>query len=187
MFDDILLTGILDDIRLDEFSKGMHSQRRNILQKMNIWFSLSEKFNITNKNTETMASKLQEHRTFMSSLTKQDASIANDEQYAFAVGQIIYYLFSKSKTADRSFKRLEPFMQQVKSSELNKAIVRLFDSYKHENFSTNFKNPFAEVLDYSADTNIRELMPVVLSGFFSKNELFSSKETVENEETITEE
>lgn len=186
MFDDILLTGIIDDIRLDEISNGMHSQRRNILQKMNIWFSLSEKFNITNKNTETMASKLQEHRTFMSLLTKKEASIADDEQYAFAVGQVIYYLFSKSKTADRSFKRLEPFMQQVKSSELNKAIVRLFDSYKHETFSNNFKNPFADVLGYRTDANIRDLMPVILSGFFSENELFSNNETKENEEILTE-
>ena len=187
MFDDILLTGILDDIRLDEFSKGMHSQRRNILQKMNIWFSLSEKFNITNKNTETMASKLQEHRAFMSLLTKKEASIADDEQYAFAVGQVIYYLFFKSKTADRSYKRLEPFMQQVKSSELNKAIVRLFDSYKHENFSNNFKNPFSNVLGYQTDANIRDLMPVILSGFFSENKLFSSNETTEDEEIQTEE
>ena len=186
MFDDILLTGIIDDIKLDELSNGLHSQRRNILQKMNIWFSLSEKFNINNKNRETMASKLQQHREFMSLLTKQEVSIENDEQYAFAVGQVIYYLFTKSKTSDRSYKRLEPFMQQARSAELNKAIVRLFDSYKHENFSTNFKSPFAEVLAYTADVTIRELMPVVLSGFFSKNELFSIKETAENEEKPTE-
>jgi len=187
MFDDILLTGILDDIRLDEISNGMHSQRRNILQKMNIWFSLSEKFNITNKNTEIMASKLQEHRQFMSLLTKKETSIETDEQYAFAVGQVILYLFFKSKSSDRSYKRLEPFMQQVKSEELNKALVRLFDSYKHENFSANFRNPFAEVMDYHAETNIRELMPTILSGFFSKNELFSQKEETEIEETLTEE
>lgn len=185
-FDKIMLSSILDDIRLDEFKNNLNSQNVSIRQKLNIWFSLSENFNQLTLTIETMASKLQAHRAYMKQLAKGEASIENDEQYAFAVGQVIYYLLRKSKTADRSYKRLEPFMQQVQSKELNKAIARLFDTYKHENFSTKFRTPFAEVLDYETKTNIRDLIPAILAGVFSENELFSDKENNEIKETQNE-
>ncbi|NBB30208.1 hypothetical protein [Cellulophaga sp. BC115SP] len=190
MFHDIMRTSILDDIRLDELKNGNHSERFSILRKLNIWFSLYEKFDINNKtNAESMASKLQAHREFIEKLTKGETSIESDDQYAFAVGQVIYYLFTKSKTSDTSYKRLEPFVQQVHAKELNKAIARLFDTYKHEPFSSNFRNPFAEVMDYETSANIRDYMPTLLAGVFSKNALFSDKEkdAVSDDDTQAEE
>lgn len=187
MFNTILQASIVEDIRLDEIKSNYHTQDGNIRRKMNIWFSLLEKFDLNNiKPIITMGSKLQEHREFILKLTKGESAITSDDEYAFAVGQIIYYLLSKSKTADRSYKRLEPFLQQVHSKELNKAISRIFDSYKHENFSANFKNPFAEVMDYETSINVRDLMPTILAGIFSKNSLFSDKEQNENVEVIVE-
>jgi CRISPR-associated protein Csh1 len=186
MFDTILQASIVEDIRLDEIKNGYHTQDGPIRRKMNIWFSLSEQFitsHIKSTNT-TMSSKLQELRTFIVQLAKTESNISSDEQYAFAVGQVIYYLLSKSKTADRSYKRLEPFMQQVQAKELNKAIARMFDSYKHENFSFNFKNPFAEVMAYDTKTSIRDLTPLMLAGIFSRNALFSNKEEEEEKEII---
>lgn len=165
IFESILLSGILDDIRQDE--------RYNILAKMNIWFSLAEKFDLQTKNKDTMADKLEENRELMTALKKGKVKLQNDAQYAFAVGQVIYYLLSKSKTSDKSYKRLEPFLQQVHASELNKAIARLFDTYKHENFSANFKYPFASVMAYETKVNMREYMPMMLAGFFSENQLFA--------------
>jgi CRISPR-associated protein Csh1 len=187
MFDYILQTSILEDIRLDEIKNVYHTQDRYIKEKMSILFSLSEKFNLSNaKNNTTMASKLKEHREFIKKLTKGESHIESDDQYAFAIGQVIYYLLSKSKTADKSYKRLEPFVQQVHSKELNKAIYRMFDSYKHENFSTNFRSPFAEVMDYETTANVRDFMPTILAGIFSKNELFSDKEQKEVAEVVIE-
>jgi CRISPR-associated protein Csh1 len=173
MFDDILLTGVLDDLRLDEFKNGGHTQYYSIHQKLNIWFSLSEKFNLKTKPFQTMASKLQAHREFITKLTKGETTIETDDQYAFVVGQVIAYLMSKSKTADTSYQRLEPFLQQVRSKELNKAIARMFDTYKHEDFSKNFRIPFAEVMDFETSTNIRDHIPTILAGIFSRNALFS--------------
>jgi CRISPR-associated protein Csh1 len=177
MFDSILRTSVLEDIRLDEIKSSYHTEDRNIRKKLNIWFSLKDNFNnSTHKNNEPMANKLKEHREFIKKLTKSEADIENDEQYAFAAGQVIFYLMSKSKTADRSYKRLEPFLQQVQAKQLNMAISRMFDAYKHEQFSGNFKTPFAQVVAYDTSKNMRDLIPTLLSGIFSKNSLFSDKE-----------
>jgi CRISPR-associated protein Csh1 len=178
MFDEIMQTSILEDIRLDEIKNNFHTEERSIRQKLNIWFSLTNNF-INAKNNQVMSSKLQTHREFIKQLADGRTDITTDEQYAFTVGQVIYYLLSKSKTADRSYKRLEPFMQQVQSKELNKSIARLFDSYKHENFSGNFRAPFAQILSYETKANVRDLIPTILSGVFSDNALFSNAEKPE--------
>lgn len=181
MFDHILLTGILEDIRQDEIKGGQHSHRWGILVKMNVWFSLSENFDLQLKNTDIMASKLNELREFIIALAQEKAGLENDEQYAFTAGQVIYYLLHKSKTADKSYKRLEPFLQQVHASELNKAIARLFDTYKHENFSKNFRNPFASVMAYQTNANLREYLPMMLAGIFSGNQLFAADKSDESD------
>lgn len=182
MFDYILLTGILEDIRLDEAKGSLHTQCEGILSKMNVWFSLAERFDLQFKNTDTMASKLEEQRMFMAALSQGEAVLENDEQYAFAAGQVIYYLLHKSKTADKSYKRLEPFLQQVHASELNKAIARLFDTYKHENFSGYFRHPFASVMAYQTKANMREYLPMMLAGIFSDNQLFTNNKSEETNE-----
>ncbi len=129
-----------------------------------------------------MANKLEEQRDFMAALSEGKAVLENDEQYAFAAGQVIYYLLHKSKTADKSYKRLEPFMQQVHASELNKMIARLFDMYKHENFSAYFRHPFASVMAYETKANMREYLPMMLAGIFSDNQLFTRDKSEETEE-----
>ena len=129
-----------------------------------------------------MASKLEKQRAFMAALSKGEAELENDEQYAFAVGQVIYYLLHKSKTTDKSYNRLEPFLQQVHASQLNKAIARLFYMYKHENFSENFSHPFASVMAYQTEANMREYLPMMLAGIFSDNQLFANDKSKDTDE-----
>lgn len=180
MFSHILQTSILDDIRLDEIKNGYHTEEKTIKEKLNIWFSLQEHFYSPYKTVKTnMPSSLQTHRNFLQKLSKGETHIGTDEEYAFTAGQVIYYLLSKSESEDSSHKRLEPFMQQVHAKELNKAITRLFDTYKHANFSSNFKTPFAELLSYTTDQNIRNLVPLLLAGYFSSNFLGRDKKTQE--------
>lgn len=176
VFDHILLTGILEDIRLDEMQNGQHTQRWSILTKMNVWYSLAENFEQQSKNTDTMANQLKEHREFMVSLSQRKAEIENDEQYAFVAGQVIYYLLYMSKTDDKSYKRLEPFLQQMNAMRLNIAIAELFYKYKHITFSEKSKEPIAQVLGYNKENvNIKLLLPILLSGFLSPNPMVPHK------------
>lgn len=73
------------------------------------------------------------------------------------------------------FNLLEPYLQQSRCAELKKAISNDFGRYKHENFSRNFQQVAAFVLSYETDTNIKHLMPQLLSGVFAKNQLYSQK------------
>ncbi len=183
MFDDILLTSVLEGIRSDEMENGRHTERFNILEKMNIWFSLSDQFDINRKNNiETMGNRIQRHKAFIANLIKEKVSIELDDEFAFALGQVIYYLFSKSETNDRGYRRLEPFMQQNNVLALQQATAKLFDKHKHEVYSKGFKCVFSEVMGYESSADMRQYIPVMLSGFFADNMLFGEKKSEEKTE-----
>lgn len=182
MFHDIMLKGVLDDLKADEYKDRRHSQYQSVREKLNIWFSLYNYFDSNRKQDKTMASRISEHREMMQKLTKGEIHLQNDDDFAFATGQVIAYLYSKSESSDRSYSRLEPFLQKVNCVKLQEAIHHAFDSYKHKSFSNNFKRPFADVMDYKTEENVQKLMPVILAGFFSDNLLFADKEVEESSE-----
>ncbi|MFM9949679.1 MAG: hypothetical protein ACKV1O_17210 [Saprospiraceae bacterium] len=176
MFEDILLTGILEDIRLDKVKDNRNSEFFNIRKKLNILFSLHKNFQPYHENPLFMANQTIQLREFMAELARGEGHIQSDEQFAFAIGQVVHYILSKSKSEDRSYKRLEPFLQQTAAEQLRQAMVRIFNTYKHEPFSRRFRHPFAEVMAYDTKRNMRELLPMMLAGYFSKNQLFADKQ-----------
>lgn len=191
MFDHILLTGILEDIRQDEIKGRYHTHRWGILVKMNIWFSLSENFDLQFKNTNTMANQLQEHREFVKKLINKEADkkvyIENVEEYAFVAGMVIDYLFSKSNTADRSYRYLEIYIRQPDIIKLNAAIFDLFNKYKHANLSFKAKEAIAQVVSYNKENvPLKPLLPILLSGVLSPNSLLSNAEKKELAEEMEE-
>lgn len=166
IFFEMVFNSILDDVK--------NNNGYGIKEKLNIWYSLYEHFNP--KQKINMVNKLKEYQDFVAAIIADEplTDIA-DEKFAFAAGQVIEYILSKSKSADNSYNLLEPYLQQSKCVEFKKAIANDFGRYKHENFSKNFEKVAAFVLSYETDANLKHLLPQILSGVFSKNQLFSNK------------
>lgn len=173
-FDEMTFNGIKDDIK--------QARVYGIKEKLNIWYSLHDMFN-PNKNEIKMASKLQNYRDFVARLIadESDTEQATDQQFAFTAGQVIDYILGKSKSADKSYQLLEPYLQQSKCAEFKKAIANDFSRYKHENFSRNFERACAFVLSYETGANLKHLLPEILSGVFSNNQLYSTKSNQDNQ------
>ncbi len=165
VFYEMVFNSILDDVsNINEYG---------IKEKLNIWYSLFDNFNP--KRKEDMVNKLKEYQDFVSAIIAEDSlTDITDEKFAFAAGQVIEYILSKSKSEDNSYNLLEPYLQQSKCSEFKKAIANDFGRYKHQNFSKNFEKVAAFILSYETDSNLKHLLPQILSGVFAKNQLFSS-------------
>lgn len=165
IFDEIVFNAITDDIK--------NNNDYSIREKLNIWYSLHEYFNP--KNKINMVNKLKDYQNFVAAIIADEAlTDITDEKFAFAAGQVINYIQSKSKSADNSYNLLEPYLQQSKCTEFKRAIANDFGRYKHENFSKNFEKVAAFVLSYETSANLKHLLPQILSGVFSKNQLFST-------------
>jgi CRISPR-associated protein Csh1 len=168
-FDDICLTGILDDLKEDK--------EYPIKSKLNIYFSLHQYFDKT-KNPMIMPSKLEEHKTLMAKVV-DDPSVhfTSDDAYAFGAGQLIYYLLSQSEAGERTHAVLEPFLQKTNHSHFNDAIAAILLKYKHAigfDFK-RFNQLAAEVLGYTPEKGLQELRPILLAGYFCPNVLYTKK------------
>ncbi len=178
IFSDMVFSHIKDDLK--------QNNGYSIKEKLNIWFSLYEEFQSDNKKNEVkMASKLKKYQEFVAQLSmgKIDADNATDKEFAFAAGQVIDYLLGKSQAQDKSYLLLEPYLQQAKCQEFKRAIANDIARYKHaiNDGETRFKSVCDFVLTYDTDINMKELMPEILAGAFSKCQFFHKDEDKKQE------
>ncbi|MBB1139707.1 hypothetical protein [Myroides sp. WP-1] len=166
IFHEMVFNGIKDNIK-NNYTKGVR-------EKLNIWYSIQHYFN--QKNKAYMGDRLKDYQEFVTELISETGlqRETNDAYFAFTAGMVINYIINKSRSADASFQLLEPYLQQVRCSEFKKAIANDFARYKHERFSRNFERAAAFVLSYETESDLKKLLPEILSGVFANNQLYSS-------------
>jgi len=185
MFQDIMKNGVLDDIRHDEYDKEKkyHKKEFQIKEKLNIWFSLYTYF--TPKKDNDMINKTENLFQRIKVIAKNEKErMRTDEEFAFASGQIIWKLLIQSKSSNPSHALLEPFLQKTEAKLFKLAIARTFEMYKHEftlyPVKYEFDKIFSEIMGYEPDeTNLKNLLPLILAGYFS--ETIFKKDKTENE------
>lgn len=177
MFQDIMLKGVLDDLRADEYKEKNHTKDFSIKEKLNIWFSLYHYFDTVNKSSIDMINKTQ----LLSERIRQIAddsteAIKNDDEFAFASGQLIRYLLGQSEVGDRSHALLEPFLQKTDSIQFKLAIARTFEMYKHSipfykgNNRYAFDRIMSQVMGIEINqANLKALLPMILAGYFAES------------------
>lgn len=146
-----------------------------VKETLNIWFSLANFFNPL-KTQISMPNNLKNYQKFVARIVSEEETPeeATDEEFAFLAGQVINYILGKSKSADNSFSLLEPYTQQSKCEQFKMRIASDFDRYKHENFSRNFERATSFVLSHETERNLKQLLPEILAGVFSDNQLYSN-------------
>ncbi|MDD4086788.1 MAG: hypothetical protein PHP48_06055 [Bacteroidales bacterium] len=201
MFDEIMLTSILSDINHDEVKTGekidertgekikFHTKETSIKEKLNIWFSLYNKFNNNSKNREHM------ENTFKTLLEKMDL-VANDDnvllddknvaEFLFAAGQVIYFLLSKSKTSNPTHALLEPFLQKSNAAQLQNAIANAINAYKHEIsfYKDRFERLASQVLAFDTNENLKNYQRYLLAGYFAPSVIYKSNKVKEEQQQI---
>lgn len=179
IFDEIMVNGILDDIRRDKYQSR---KTNSIKEKLNIWFSLYNFFeSTTNKTPINMSNKTRELFEKCAKIIAKESdgvSITSDDEFAFAAGQIIYFLFSKSESANLTHAALEPFLQKKNPEHLKKGIIDTFNIYKHNiNFKDKrFNKVMGEVVGFDPqEQDVKKLMPFILAGYFSDSVFYQKQ------------
>ena len=122
-----------------------------------------------------MASKINALRERLDAVARGEGNLETDEEFAYAAGQVIDRISRASVAGDKSFGYLEPFLAQSNAKRLKEAIAGYFKRYKHENFSRRFETVAAEVMTFELEGNLTDLVPFLLAGVFSANQLYTPK------------
>lgn len=180
MFNDILEKAILDDIRHDNKDKSTDGA---IKEKMNIWFSLHNYFDSSNNNKMNMVNQTENLRNRIKEIAKKegnDPNIRSDEEFAFAAGQLIWYLFLQSQSDNRTHALLEPFLQKTDAEIFKMEIAKTCKMYSHAltfySSKYEFDEIMSQVMGYKTNKNIRELLPYTLAGYFSPSPFLKQKD-----------
>jgi len=196
MFDEIMLISILCDLRNDEVKqiekvdertgekKKFHTKEKDIKEKLNIWFSLYNRFSNQSKNREDMAN------TFKTLLERAEKVANNDKElldennvgeFLFAAGQVIYFLLSKSKTSNPTHALLEPFLQKSNAVQLQNAIANSINMYKHEIsfYKDRFERLAGQVLAFDTSENLKNYQRYLLAGYFAPAVIYKKSDQEE--------
>lgn len=167
MFDDICIPIIREQIKLnDDWDKTY-----KIKEKLSLYLSLHKNFH----KGEDLATQVIELRETVSELIEnEDKHLMSDEEFAFASGQLIWYILKMNKSETKTHSLLDIFISKNKVEDYTLAIAQNIQKYSHAFKFFNSKNWFdklaSEVLGYKLEQQtIKSLIPLIMSGYFSKN------------------
>jgi CRISPR-associated protein Csh1 len=167
MFDAICISVIREQIKLnDDWDKTY-----KIKEKLALYLSLHKNFH----KGEDLATQVIELRETVSELIEnEDKHLMSDEEFAFASGQLIWYILKMNKSETKTHSLLDIFISKNRVEDYTLAIAQNIQKYSHAFKFFNNKNWFdklaSEVLGYKLEQQtIKSLIPLIMSGYFSKN------------------
>lgn len=109
----------------------------------------------------------------------ENSSIDSDDEYYFAIGQIVSYLLSKSKSSTVPLGLLKPILNSAKNEIVKEKVRVMYNKYNHEKDvnTKRFKNMYTMVLGYIPDNQINQDM--IHAGYLSNNLMYESLKEVE--------
>lgn len=108
---------------------------------------------------------------------KEMSLIVNDDEYYFAIGQVVYFLLSKNKSASKKQSLINPIINCSNNDNLMKKINGLYKKYNYDiDFSSlKFNNLYNMIIMYMPE-NKEVNDDVLLAGFLCKNIIYEKSE-----------
>ncbi|MFN4254170.1 MAG: hypothetical protein ACK4Q5_04120 [Saprospiraceae bacterium] len=168
--EEILLTGILDDMQMDEykklpgFARPINTEERNICTKLNLLFSLRQYFKPI--NPLFMPAKIEELVQRVKDVAAGTAHLEKDEHFAFAAGQVLARIFLQNESANRTYKMLDPYFRFTDVGKFRESLQEFFLRYAHKGYSGRFERVSSEVFSFELEKDLKSQRPLILAGVF---------------------
>ena len=143
--------------------------------QFNLFYSILDYFD---KGEEKMGDRLSD---LMSSLrnkiiSEQTFDIDGEDEYYFAVGQLVSYLISLNKSNNKTHNLINPILNCKDDKKLKQEIAKLFKKYNYDINKSNKKfNKLASmVLSYVPEKEFNTTL--LIAGYLSNNLIYEKKE-----------
>lgn len=172
MLDKVSLAVIKGTIVHDSVFKARH--------QFNLYHSLKEYFEKGDVKMADILSSVKEQLRIKIS-QQETATIDNDEQYYFAVGQATAYLLSQSKSNTKTDALLNPIINCANVKKLNQSLINIYKKYNHAiKGSKKFHNLLAMIQSYEPDG--KKVNPnILIAGYLHSNLIFEKQHDEQKE------
>jgi len=167
MFDDICIPIIREQLKLN----NDWDKTYKIKEKLSLYISLYKNFH----KGEDLATKIIQLREKMQKLLdNNEVHLENDDEFAYASGQLIWFILSKNESASKTHSLLDIFISKNKMDDFKLIISQQIQKYSHAFKFYNehgwFDKLVSEVMAYELDKKtIKSLIPLIMAGYFSDN------------------
>lgn len=177
---DKMATEIVQNTLIDDYSYSKN-YKKNAIETMNLWICLSNYFN----KKEDKVMRINDVKERAMKVFIDDKKLEEDDEYYFLVGQLAYFLLSKSKASKLTQDITDPFIKANNIDILNKELKFLYDKYNYDlSFrDKRFNNIYSQILLCKPETSVKENKDIILAGMLSENMFYiKTKGGNENEE-----
>jgi len=181
MIKDIFISGIIDVLKDENYRTKNSIKEERIKTLFNIYFSINSYFdpynNNFNKINVSMATKTKELQDYANELVSDEEKHFNagdDIQFAFCLGQLVYYLLSQSEASNKTHSLLLAYLQKSDFELLKQKAKEDITKYSYRISFNNkkFNKLSAEVFGFSTATKFSDISTFFLAGYFSKNIIY---------------
>lgn len=144
-------------------------------EQLNLLLSLEDYFEENDEMEERMKT-VQEN--FKNHIDSKEEWNFNDEEYYYAVGQLIYYFLSKSKAAKKPFSMANQFLNADNDKLIKDKICQMFKRYDHAidlEKDSRAKNVINHVLMYEPEGK-KVMQRELIAGLTAENAFYVKKE-----------
>ena len=113
---------------------------------------------------------------------KEEWNFESDSEYYYAVGQLIDYFLSLSKSAKKPLSLANPFLAAKEDSLIKEKLSFMFEKYSYAIDSivdVRAKNIISHVMLYTPETKVQK--QYLIAGLTSSNAFYMKKENQEGE------
>ncbi|MBC2456528.1 type I-B CRISPR-associated protein Cas8b/Csh1 [Clostridium beijerinckii] len=98
----------------------------------------------------------------------------NDDEYYFAVGQLVNYLLSKSKGKNKPHSLANPFINGKNNNEIKEKLRKLYAKYSYDldMNGKRFNNLYAMIIGYLPEDKVNQ--DLIVGGYLSNNLIYES-------------
>ncbi len=149
-------------------------------QQLNLMLSLLDYLNQNTEMEETMKVVQEEFKRHMN-MYKEEWDFERDEEYYYAVGQLIDYFLSLSKSAKKPFSLANPFLTAKEDALIKEKLSQMFAKYSYAIdavIDVRAKNIINHVMLYTPETKVQQ--QYLIAGLTANNAFYKKKENQED-------
>lgn len=148
-------------------------------QQLNLALSLQDYLNHDTRMEEMMRMVQKEFKKHMS-MHKEEWDFESDEEYYYAVGQLIDYFLSLSKSAKKPLSLANPFLAAKEDTLIKEKLSQMFEKYSYAMdtvVDVRAKNIINHVMLYTPEKRVQQ--QYLIAGLTANNAFYMKKENQE--------
>ena len=145
-------------------------------QQLNLALSLQDYLNQDTRMEEMMGMVQEEFKKHMG-MHKEEWDFESDEEYYYAVGQLIDYFLSLSKSAKKPLSLANPFLAAKENALIKEKLSQMFEKYSYAMDSVvdvRAKNIISHVMLYTPKEKVQQ--QYLIAGLTANNAFYMKKE-----------